>query len=161
MAIADVLEKFFTIGPDDDYEDDEYDEEEEAVSRRRSFRAVENDDDDEEDKRSSSRSKVTKMPRTRRSALSQAGMEVCVIKPTTAEDSKVIVDTLLENRTVVVNLDGIDLDVAQRIMDYTSGANAALDGHLQKISKNIFIVTPRTVEIFGDYQELTNGNFEL
>ena len=45
--------------------------------------------------------------------------EVCVIKPTTVEDSREITDTLLSNRTVVLNVEGLDMDVAQRIIDFT------------------------------------------
>ena len=91
-GMADMIDKLFGSMRlnDDEYEDDEYEEEEEeAVSRRRSFRAV----DDDDDVRPSPRAKVTQMPRSRKSSLSGAGMEVCVIKPTTVEDSKAIVDT--------------------------------------------------------------------
>ena len=84
-----------------------------------------------------------------------------MIKPASVEDSKAIVDTLLENRTVVINLEGITVEAAQRIMDYTSGANAALDGHLQKISRNIFIVTPRSVDISGDFQDVLSGSIDM
>ncbi len=157
--MANVFDKILAgIRISDDFDDEDYDEEEEELTAKpRRFSAVE----DEDEPRSFARGKVTQMPRTKRSSLSTAGMEVCVIKPSSAEDSKAIVDTLLDNRTVVINLDGIDVNVAQRIMDFTSGANAALDGHLQKISRNIFIVTPRTVEISGDYQDLIGGNIDM
>ena len=45
-------------------------------------------------------------------------MEVCVIKPTSVEDAREITETLLRNRTVVLNLEGIDLEIGQRIIDY-------------------------------------------
>lgn len=44
-------------------------------------------------------------------------MEVCVIKPTSVEDAREITETLLANRTVVLNLEGLDVDIAQRIID--------------------------------------------
>ena len=58
-------------------------------------------------------SKVTPM----RPSKKQAGaiMEVCVIKPTGFEDSREITETLLNNRTVVLNVEGLDVDIAQRI----------------------------------------------
>jgi len=156
-----VLDKFLNSMrlSDDDYDDDDYDEDEDevVVSRRRISRNI---DDDEDDIRPVSRAKVTPMPRARKSSLA-AGMEVCVIKPTSVEDSKAVVDTLLENRTVVINLEGITVEAAQRIMDYTSGANAALNGHLQKISRNIFIVTPRSVDISGDFQDILSGSIDM
>ncbi len=153
MSSMGVLDRFLNTMrlTDEDYEDDYDDDEEMDVApRRRSLRAAE---DDEEESRPV-RSKVTPMPRTKRTALKNDGMQVCVIKPVSVEDSKAIVDTLLDNRTVVINLEGIDWNDAQRVMDYTSGASMALDGHLQKISKSIYIVTPRTVDISGDFQDL-------
>ncbi len=157
-----VFEKFLSSMKltDDDYDDYDYDEEEEdevVAPRRRASRNIE---DDDYDFRPTSKAKVTPMPRSRKSSLA-AGMEVCVIKPTSVEDSKAVVDTLLENRTVVINLEGITVEAAQRIMDYTSGANAALDGHLQKISRNIFIVTPRSVDISGDFQDILSGSIDM
>ena len=85
-----------------------------------------------------------------------------MIRPKSVEDGQVIIDTLLDNRTVVVNLEGINTDTAQRIMDITFGANVALDGHLQQISRNIFIVTPRSVDISGDLQEaMATGHVDM
>ncbi len=49
-------------------------------------------------------------------------MEVCVIKPTTIEDEIEITETLLNGRTVVINMEGLSVDIAQRIIDFTSGA---------------------------------------
>lgn len=88
-----------------------------------------------------------------------AGMEVCVIKPTSVEDAREITETLLANRTVVLNLEGLDVDVAQRIIDFTSGSCFAIAGNLQKISRYIFIITPATVDISGDFQNILTGTF--
>lgn len=157
-----VLDKFLNsmrLNEDDYDEDDDYDDEEEETAAAPRRRPIRNDDD--EDMPKISKSKVTPMPRTRKASIGGSGMEVCAIKPTSVEDSRAIVDTLLDNRTVVINLEGVDVDVAQRIMDYTSGANAALYGHLQKISRNIFIVTPKSVDITGDFQDLMNGSVDM
>ena len=86
---------------------------------------------------------------------------LAVIKPTTVEDSREITDTLLSNRTVVLNVEGLDMDVAQRIIDFTSGATYAVGGNLQKISHYIFIITPRNVDISGDFQEILSGAFDV
>ena len=51
-------------------------------------------------------------------------------------------------------------DVAQRIIDFTSGSCFAISGNLQKISNYIFIITPSSVDISGDFQDILNGNFE-
>ncbi|MBR5360866.1 MAG: cell division protein SepF, partial [Lachnospiraceae bacterium] len=88
------------------------------------------------------------------------GMEVCVIKPTSVDDSREIADTLLSNRTVVLNMEGLDGDIAQRVIDFTSGATYAINGNLQKISHYIFIITPPSVDISGDFPTLLNGSFD-
>lgn len=95
----------------------------------------------------------------RKKNMSTAGMEVCVIKPTSVEDAREITETLLANRTVVLNLEGLDVDIAQRIIDFTSGSCFAISGNLQKISRYIFIITPASVDISGDFQTMINGAF--
>ena len=72
-----------------------------------------------------------------------------------------ITETLLANRTVVLNLEGLDVDIAQRIIDFTSGSCFAMSGNLQKISHYIFIITPASVDISGDFQELLSGAFDV
>ena len=84
-------------------------------------------------------------------------MEVCVIKPTTIEDEIEITETLLNGRTVVINMEGLSVDIAQRIIDFTSGSCFAIDGNLQKISNFIFIVTPAAVDISGDFQNIMDA----
>lgn len=83
-----------------------------------------------------------------------SGMSVCVIKPTTLEDGREISDTLLSGRAVVLNLEDVDGDMAQRIIDFTSGACYSMGGNLQKISTFIFVVTPSSVDISGDFQDM-------
>ena len=99
------------------------------------------------------------VPTRSKKALSAAGMEVCVIKPTSVEDAREITETLLANRTVVLNLEGLDVDIAQRIIDFTSGSTFAISGNLQKISRYIFIITPASIDISGDFQSILSGTF--
>lgn len=167
---------------DDDYDDDDYDDRSSKKSgilskfNRGKDSGRDRDDDyddydDDYDERSarpsSSRashqpagsSKVTPMrqPSSRRQA---PNMEVCVIKPSSVEDAREITETLLSGRTVILNLEGLDLEVAQRIIDFTSGATFAINGNLQKISNYIFLVTPTNVDISGDLQDLLGTSFD-
>lgn len=175
-----VLDKFMDImklNDDDDYDDDFYDDEYdddygyEEKPKKGLFRSKEKtyDDDDFDDgynpparsSRGSSRSgnnKVTPMRQPARRA--SVSMEVCVIKPTSVEDAREITETLLDGRTVILNLEGLDLEIAQRIIDFTSGATYAISGNLQKISNYIFLVTPTNVDISGDLQDLLNTSFD-
>ena len=162
-----VLDRFLSsmkFNDEDDYEDEYLDDEDEVVESRRRFRgreAISLDSDDDNGYRPQ-RAKITQMPMRKKNASFSNKMGVCVVKPTNVEEGQVIIDTLLDNRTVVVKLEGIGIDTAQRIMDITFGANVALDGHLQQISKNIFIVTPRCVDISGDFSESFGvGQFDM
>ena len=84
-------------------------------------------------------------------------MEVCVIRPRNMEDAHEITETLLEGCTVILNMEGLELNLAQRLIDFSPGSCYALHGALQKISNYIFIITPPGVDISGDFQEALNG----
>ena len=96
-----------------------------------------------------------------RSRKGSSDMAVCVVKPKSMEDAREITETLLANCTVVLNMEGLDLDLAQRIIDFTSGSCYAISGNLQKISNYIFIITPAAVDVSGDFQDLLSGAFDV
>lgn len=161
-----VMDKFISAmkfnEEDDELYDDDYYEEDEAVEDKPKKKSVSDDDDYEEKaKVKPAAAKVTPMKQARRTTTGVGGMEVCVIKPTSVEDAREITETLLANRTVVLNLEGLDVDVAQRIIDFTSGSCFAIAGNLQKISHYIFIITPASVDISGDFQEILSGSFDV
>lgn len=97
------------------------------------------------------RSTVSKVVPIRTTA---KGLEVCIMKPTSFEDSQEICDMLLTGRATVINLEGFDDKLAQRTMDFISGSVYAINGKLHRISSCIFIVSPDTVDISGDYHDL-------
>ena len=165
-----VLDKFLDaikLSDDDEYEDDDFfddefdDDYEEEKPKKSLFKKEKPVLDDEEEefeikKPARANSKVTPMRQpARRNA---PAMEVCVIKPNNMDDSREITETLLSGRTVILNLEGIDLEDAQRIIDFISGAAFAIDGNLQKISNSIFLVTPAHVDISGDLQDLLGAS---
>lgn len=155
-----VLDKFLNVmrlnpDDDDDFYNDDYDyeddyEEEEPVKKSSSRK--EKKEVYEEERPIKSTPKVTPIRPAKKP--SNAGMEVCVIKPTSVEDAREITETLLNNRTVVLNVEGLDVEIAQRIIDFTSGSCFAISGNLQKISNYIFIITPASVDISGDFLSL-------
>ena len=77
-----------------------------------------------------------------------------MVKPTSMEDSRDICDYLLAGKAVVLNMEGIHTEIAQRIIDFASGATYSMNGNLQKISNYIFIATPDSVELSGDFQDI-------
>ena len=102
-------------------------------------------------------SKITPITKAQKKQVTNTGMEVCVIKPTTIEDEIEIADTLLSGRTVLINMEGLNIELAQRIIDFTSGATYAMHGSLQKVSNYIFLATPNGVDISGDIQNLMDA----
>ena len=84
-------------------------------------------------------------------------LEVALVKPSVFDDAKTIVDDLLYGKAVVLNMEGINTEVAQRIIDFTSGATYSMNGKLQKISNYIFIITPESVSLSGEFQDLLNS----
>ncbi|MDO4518962.1 MAG: cell division protein SepF [Eubacteriales bacterium] len=138
---------------DDEYLDDEEFDEEPAV---KPLPKVTKSAPKAEKVRNSS-PKITPMRSNKRNSQSSS-MEVCVIKPTSMEDTREIADTLVNNSTVILNLEGIDVEVAQRIIDFTSGACYSLGGSLQKVSSYIFILGPYNVDITGDLQNILGSS---
>ena len=160
MSVMDKFIKSLQLNDDIDDEYDDYDDEDEVeeLPKKKVVAKLESDFDDDKPRPKTS-PKVTPMRQTRR--MGSDGMEVCVIKPTTVEDAREITETLLANRTVVLNLEGVDVDIAQRIIDFTSGSCFAINGNLQKISHYIFIITPASVDISGDFQEILSGSIDV
>ncbi len=155
MSVIDKFLNVMNLNPDDDYEEYDDDIEEEYTEEKRSVFKKKEDD-----------TRSAKVPKTTPKIMPMRGskkgqgddnMEVCVIKPNSIEDAREITETLLNGRTVVLNMEGLNLDIAQRIIDFTSGSCFAISGNLQKISNYIFIITPPSVDISGDFQELLGG----
>ena len=176
--MSNVFDKFLgamKLVDDDGDEEDFFDDEDEGfedekTSKKKNKAAYEDDDyEDEEDTyippkkeekifRSSSKSKSNKVVPIRQGG---KNMEVCVIKPTSFEDAREITDTLLSGRSVILNLEGLNVEIAQRIIDFSSGSCYSMNGNLQKVSSYIFIITPETVGISGDFQDLIGGSFDV
>ena len=99
--------------------------------------------------------------RSRRRNEGSSGMKVCVIRPHSMEDAREITDSLLSECTVVLNVEGLELELAQRIIDFSAGSCYAIDGNLQKVSTYIFVITPSSVDLTGDFQELLSDAFDV
>ena len=84
--------------------------------------------------------------------LTQANQSVKMVisQPTTFEQSEEICSLLKEKKSVIVNLEYVNKDVARRIVDFISGGVYALDGHIQKISNSIFLIAPMNYEITNE-----------
>ena len=102
------------------------------------------DDNEEEDRKFfGKRGKVVPMTQNQ-------SVKMVISQPTTFEQSEEICSLLKEKKSVIVNLEYVNKDVARRIVDFISGGVYALDGHIQKISNSIFLIAPTNYEITNE-----------
>lgn len=75
--------------------------------------------------------------------------KMIVYRPVSYEDTQNIIDNLKNRKPVIVNMEQIEVETAQRILDFMSGACYAVDGRVYKVSSRIFIVAPANIDIIG------------
>lgn len=137
---------------DEEYED-EYEEEDVPVreTRRTPLREVNREPEySSPSKRSSSSSRTN--PNVY-SINTNVQMQVVVIQPTCYEDAQQVCDQVKAKKPVVINLEQVEYPVAQRIMDFLSGTCYSLEGSIQRVANNIFVIAPENVEISGEFKE--------
>ena len=85
-------------------------------------------------------------------------LKVVLVKPERFENASEIADQLKDKRTVVLNLESTNKDVARRLIDFLSGVAYAGEGKIKKVAANTYIITPYHVDIEGDLiDELENN----
>ena len=141
---------FLGFGNDDD--DDEYDE---IEYNKRSYTNEKNNFLDEEEEKVEPfvrrKPKVVSLPNT-------SQVRVVILQPNSFEQSQEICEHLKEKKSIIVNLEFVDKDVARRIIDFVSGAVYGLDGNISKVSNSIFLIAPYNYEITNEVarEELKN-----
>ena len=103
------------------------------------------DEEPEEEKKSfiKKNNKVVAMPQSQ-------SIRMVISQPTSFEQSEEICGFLKEKKSVIVNLEYVNKDVARRIVDFISGGVYALDAHIQKVSNSIFLIAPINYEITNE-----------
>lgn len=81
---------------------------------------------------------------------SAAQMKMIVYHPVSYEDTQNIIDNLKSRKPVIVNMDDLEIECAQRILDFMAGAVYALNGTIYKITRGIFVVAPTNYDIIGN-----------
>lgn len=79
------------------------------------------------------------------------GLEVIIKQPTSFDDAQEICDLLKDEHAIILNLERLDHALAQKMMDFISGAIYALDAKIHQISGYIFCISPAKIDISGDY----------
>ena len=133
-----IMDKVWGLfGGVDQNEAEEYDEDVYEYDER------EENEEEEDRKIFGKRNKVVPMTQGQ-------SVKMVISQPTTFEQSEEICSLLKEKKSVIVNLEYVNKDVARRIVDFISGGVYALDGHIQKISNSIFLIAPMNYEITNE-----------
>jgi cell division inhibitor SepF len=98
----------------------------------------------EEKRKERSRGKVVDLP------VSSAHSKLIVYRPVSYEDTMSIIGNLKSRKPIILNMESIDIEIAQRILDFMSGACSAMGGDIRKVSAKIFAVVPADYEIVGN-----------
>ena len=141
MSIIDELKKW--THPYED-EDEEFEDFEEPPHREPAF-------DDRKTRVEDRRNKVVNIHATTQ-------LKVVLVKPERFENASEIADNLKDKRTVVLDLESTNKDVARRLIDFLSGVAYAGEGKIKKVAANTYLITPYSVDIEGDLiDELENN----
>ena len=153
MSFVDSLKKGL-FGSEDDYDDQYMDDGPQMVNNNN---GVGMDEDEEGDAEAAPKKngKVVNIHATTQ-------LKVVLVKPERFEDASTIADHLNNKRTVVLNLESTNKDVARRLIDFLSGVAYAGEGKIKKVAANTYIITPYSVDIMGDLiDELENSGLYL
>ena len=154
MSLMDELRRLARPYEDEeDYEEDfELEEPFVETKEERKTRGRKREEDDmERDYADTSRDKVVNINTTTQ-------LQVVLVKPEKFQDASAIADHLRDKRTVVLNLESANKDVARRMVDFLSGAAYAQEGKIKKVAVATYIITPYNVDIIGDLiDELENN----
>ncbi len=128
------------------FETSENDYEEELIENSEFSNSSVFEEDESETFDGGKRNKVVKIHTT-------AQLKLVVMQPESFEDAREIANHLKNKKPVVINLEAVERNAAQRIVDFLSGAVYALDGNIQKVANGIFLIAPYNVGIMGDFKD--------
>lgn len=85
-------------------------------------------------------------------------LQVVLVKPEKFDEAAAIANNLNEKRTVVLNLESTNRDIARRLLDFLSGVAYASNGQIKRVANSTYIITPYNVDVMGDLiDELENN----
>lgn len=91
-----------------------------------------------------------------------AQLQVVLVKPEAFEDAQDIADNLMSKRTVLLNIENLNKDLARRLIDFLSGVAYAQGGNIKRVANRTYIITPYNVDILGNVLDGINpDNFEF
>ena len=140
MGFMDEIKKIIHPYDDEDYD---YEDEELEQPEKNDSRSIFDDRREERRQPEERHNKVVNIHATTQ-------LKVVLVKPERFENAAEIADHLKDKRTVVINLESTNKDIARRLIDFLSGVAYAGEGKIKKIAANTYIITPYHVDIEGD-----------
>ena len=157
LKLSDPEEDYDDDGLFDDDDDDEEEEDFTFPKRKPKEKPSYDDDDDDYSSRRprlrQSKSAANPSKLVSINSRNNRRSQVFVIKPQDISHAQTVTQYLKEGNLVVINMEGVEIHIAQRIIDFIGGACDALDGSIQGISNNIFIAAPSNIAVTGDLRE--------
>jgi cell division inhibitor SepF len=164
MGVGNVWSRalvYFGIVEEDEYWDEEayaaeeglertYAERENANVRRLAPRRGGEFEDWSEPSVSQGRTAVLRPGRRPLEAVASASVRVHLVVPRSFNDAQSIADKFKESVPVIVNLQGTDVELSKRLIDFSSGLTYALNGSMQRVADKVFLLTPRNVEVSAE-----------
>ena len=155
MSLLDSIKKGL-FDQEDDYEDQYIDDGPQMVNNNNGVGLGADDEAEEHTEGTKKNGKVVNINATTQ-------LKVVLVKPERFEDASGIADHLLAKRTVVLNLESTNRDIARRLVDFLSGVAYANGGQIKKVANSTYIITPYNVGVMGDslLDELENSGLYL
>lgn len=136
MGFVDAVKDFVGFG-DIDYEED-YEMEEEYV------------EDEVRAPLFSKKNKVVALDRPQQPS-------IVVLKPKCFNNTTEVADQIKQRRPVILDVGGLDPEEARRVVDFIAGTVYGLNGDIQKVSGGIFVATPSSYDISGEFLKDKSG----
>jgi cell division inhibitor SepF len=176
MGFANVWSKtlvYFGIAEEDEEWDEDgyvtHEELERSYAERPNVRRLsarrrrgELDDWSEPDETPAARANVRTMPRrgSLEAAPNNASVQVHLVLPRSFNDAQQIADRFKDGVPVILNLQGSDVELSKRLIDFASGLTYALDGGMQRVADKVFLLTPHNVQVSAEERaRLLEGSF--
>ena len=139
------------FGEDDGYDEQYIDDGPQMVNNNSNSFGADSYEDEGSDSTGKSGNRVVNINATTQ-------LKVVLVKPERFEDASTIADHLNNKRTVVLNLESTNKDVARRLVDFLYGVAYASEGRIKKIAVNTYLITPYHVELMGDLLDELESN---
>ena len=144
MGLLESIKNIFIIPDEDEFEDEVQETaEKEAEKKTVATEPV-------QQRRTESAPRVVGGGKSKTVSFNNAQMQVVLVKPDRYEDVTSIADHMNDKKTVVLNLESAERDVARRIVDFLSGAAYANHGNMRKVSRGTFLIVPNGVDMMGE-----------